>query len=77
MMFINFKYKFDHYNKEDVLTAKICYGGHELFLWDTTTEEAYTRAMQLANIDVRVDWDWEEEEDGDDENTYDEQPLID
>ena len=76
MMFIKFKYEFDHYNKEDVLTAKICYDGHELFLWDTTIEGAYTRAIQLANIDVRVDWDWGED-DGDDENTYDEQPLID
>lgn len=62
MMSIKFKYYYDPYNEEYVLTAKICYSGHELFLWDTTTEEAYTRAMQLANIDVRVTWNCDDED---------------
>ena len=76
MLYIKFKYQYDAYQREDVLTSKIYYNGHELSLWDTTTEETYTRAMQLANIDVRVDWDWDDDgnEDG---NGYDEQPLID
>lgn len=68
MLYIKFKYKYDAYQREDVLTSKICYNGHELSIWDTTTEETYTRAMQLANIDVRVDWDWGDEE----ENEFDE-----
>lgn len=75
MMYIKFKYQYDHYNKETVLTANIYYGCNELFLWDTTTEEAFTRAMQLADIDVCVDWNWDDE--GDDENGCNEQPLID
>lgn len=62
MLYIKFKYQHDAYQREDVLTSKICYNGHELSIWDTTTEETYTRAMQLANIDVRVDWDWDDEE---------------
>ena len=62
MLHIKFKYQYDAYQREDVLTSKICYNGHELSIWDTTTEETYTRAMQLANIDVRVDWDWDDEE---------------
>ena len=68
MLYIKFKYQYDVYQREDVLTSKICYNGHELSIWDTTTEETYTRAMQLANIDVRVDWDWDDEE----ENEFDE-----
>ena len=80
MMHIKFKYQYDHYNKENVLTANIYYGSHELFLWDTTSEEAYTRAMQLAGIDVCVDWNWDDDDDDDgddDENGYDGKPLID
>lgn len=68
MLYIKFKYQYDAYQREDVLTSKICYNGHELSIWDTTTEETYTRAMQLANIDVRVDWDCGDEE----ENEFDE-----
>lgn len=68
MLYIKFKYQYDAYQREYVLTSKICYNGHELSIWDTTTEETYTRAMQLANIDVRVDWDWDDEE----ENEFDE-----
>lgn len=68
MLYIKFKYQYDTYQREDVLTSKICYNGHELSIWDTTTEETYTRAMQLANIDVRIDWDWGDEE----ENEFDE-----
>ncbi len=68
MLYIKFKYQYDAYQREDVLTSKICYNGQELSIWDTTTEETYTRAMQLANIDVSVDWDWGDEE----ENEFDE-----
>lgn len=75
MMHIKFKYKYDEYNKEYVLTSKIFYNDCELYIWDTTTEETYTLAMRLANINVSVDWDLDEEDEEDDDETISESPL--
>lgn len=63
MMEIRFKYKYDSLSNEYVLTAIIYFGGSKLYLWDTTIEEAYTRALQLADIEFNVEWDLEEDED--------------
>lgn len=63
MMDIRFKYKYDSLSNEYVLTAKIYFGGSKLYLWDTTIEEAYTRALQLADIKINVEWDLDEDED--------------
>lgn len=66
MMDIKFKYERDLLNNNDyVLTAKISFGGSKLYLWDTTIEEAYTRALQLSDIETHVEWDWGEEEEED------------
>lgn len=62
MMDIRFKYKYDSLSNEYVLTAKIYFGGCKLYLWDTTIEEAYTRALQLADIKTNVEWDLDEDE---------------
>lgn len=62
-MDIRFKYKYDSLSNEYVLTAIIYFGGSKLSLWDTTIEETYTRALQLADIEFNVDWDLEEDED--------------
>lgn len=64
MMDIRFKYKYDSLSNEYVLTAKIYFGGSKLYLWDTTIEEAYTRALQLADIKINVEWDLDEDEEG-------------
>lgn len=64
MMNIRFKYKYDSLSNEYVLTAKIYFGGSKLSLWDTTIEEAYTRALQLADIKTNVEWDLDEDEEG-------------
>lgn len=64
MMNIRFKYKYDSLSNEYVLTAKIYFGGSKLSLWDTTIEEAYTRALQLADIKTNVKWDLDEDEEG-------------
>lgn len=67
MMDIKFKYEIDYLNNlEYVLTATIYFGGSKLYLWDTTIEEAYTRALQLADIKTNVEWDWGEDEEDDD-----------
>lgn len=59
MMNIKFKYERDLLNNNEyVLTAKIYFGGSKLYLWDTTIEEAYTRALQLSDIETHVEWDW-------------------
>lgn len=57
MMDIRFKYEHDSLSNTYVLTAKIYFGGSKLYLWDTTIEEAYTRALQLADIKTNVEWD--------------------
>lgn len=62
MMDIRFKYEHDSLSNEYILTAKIYFGGSKLYLWDTTIEEAYTRALQLADIKTNVEWDLDEDE---------------
>ena len=62
MMDIRFKYEHDSLSNEYVLTAKIYFEGSKLYLWDTTIEEAYTRALQLADIKTNVEWDLDEDE---------------
>lgn len=62
MMDIRFKYEYDLLSNEYVLTAKVYFGGSKLYLWDTTIEEAYTRALQLADIKTNVEWDLDEDE---------------
>ena len=62
MMDIRFKYEHDSLSNEYILTAKIYFGGSKLYLWDTTIEEAYTRALQLADIKTNVEWDLGEDE---------------
>lgn len=69
MMDIRFKYERDSLSNEYILTAKIYFGGSKLYLWDTTIEEAYTRALQLADIKTNVEWDLDEDEE-DDEADY-------
>ena len=69
MMDIRFKYEHDSLSNEYILTAKIYFGGSKLYLWDTTIEEAYTRALQLADIKTNVEWDLDEDEE-DDEADY-------
>lgn len=69
MMDIRFKYKYDSLSNTYILTAKIYFGGSKLYLWDTTIEEAYTRALQLADIKTNVEWDLDEDEE-DDEADY-------
>lgn len=62
MMDIKFKYERDSFSNEYILTAKIYFDGSKLYLWDTTIEEAYTRALQLADIKTNVEWDLDEDE---------------
>lgn len=62
MMDIRFKYNYDSLSNMYVLTATIYFGGSKLYLWDTTIEEAYTRALQLADIKTNVEWDLDEDE---------------
>ena len=69
MMDIRFKYEHDSLSNTYVLTAKIYFGGSKLYLWDTTIEEVYTRALQLADIKTNVEWDLDEDEE-DDEADY-------
>lgn len=64
MMDIRFKYNYDSLSNMYVLTATIYFGGSKLYLWDTTIEEAYTRALQLADIKINVEWDLDEDEEG-------------
>lgn len=72
MMNIEFKYEIDLLNNlEYVLTAKIYFGGSKLYLWDTTIEEAYTRALQLADVETHVEWDWGE--DGEDDDYFEDE----
>jgi hypothetical protein len=68
MMDIRFKYEHDSLSNEYILTAKIYFGGSKLYLWDTTIEEAYTRALQLADIKTNVEWDLDEDEEDDEED---------
>lgn len=68
MMDIKFKYEHDSFSNEYVLTAKIYFDGSKLYLWDTTIEEAYTRALQLADIKTNVEWDLDEDEEADEED---------
>lgn len=68
MMDIRFKYERDSFSNEYILTAKIYFGGSKLYLWDTTIEEAYTRALQLADIKTNVEWDLDEDEEDDEED---------
>lgn len=64
MMDIRFKYEHDRLNNNEyVLTAKISFGDNNtyLYLWDTTIEEAYTRALQLADVETHVEWDLDDD----------------
>ena len=61
-MDIRFKYNYDSLSNMYVLTATIYFGGSKLYLWDTTIEEAYTRALQLADIKINVEWYLDEDE---------------
>lgn len=70
MMDIRFKYEHDSLSSTYVLTAKIYFDGSKLYLWDTTIEEAYTRALQLADIKTNVEWDLDEDEEEEDEADY-------
>lgn len=70
MMDIRFKYEHDLSSNEYVLTAKIYFKGGKLYLWDTTIEEAYTRALQLADVETHVEWDLDEDEEYDEEAEY-------
>ena len=74
-MDIIFKYEHDSLSNEYILTAKIYFGGSKLYLWDTTIEEAYTRALQLADIKTNVEWDLDEDEE-DDEAYKDEELRV-
>ena len=74
MMDIKFKYEYDSLSNTYVLTAKIYFDGSKLYLWDTTIEEAYTRALELADIKTNVEWDLDEDED--DEAYKDEEPRV-
>ena len=77
MMDIKFKYEHDSLSNTYVLTAKIYFDGSKLYLWDTTIEEAYTRALQLADIKTNVEWDLDEEDDEEDYEAYkDEEPRV-
>ena len=67
-MDIRFKYEHDSLSNTYVLTAKIYFDGSKLYLWDTTIEEAYTRALQLADIKTNVEWDLDEDEEEDEED---------
>lgn len=75
MMDIKFKYERDSFSNEYVLTAKIYFDGSKLYLWDTTIEEAYTRALQLADIKTNVEWDLDEDEDEEDYEAYKDEEL--
>ena len=74
-MDIRFKYEHDSLSNTYVLTAKIYFEGSKLYLWDTTIEEAYTRALQLADIKTNVEWDLDEDEE-DDEAYKDEELRV-
>lgn len=76
MMDIRFKYERDSLSNEYILTAKIYFGGSKLYLWDTTIEEAYTRALQLADIKTNVEWDLDEDEEEDYEAYKDEELRV-
>lgn len=75
MMDIRFEYEHDSLSNTYVLTAKIYFDGSKVYLWDTTIEEAYTRALQLAGIKTNVEWDLDEDEE-DDESYKDEEPRV-
>lgn len=75
MMDIIFKYEHDSLSNEYILTAKIYFGGSKLYLWDTTIEEAYTRALQLADIKTNVEWDLDEDDDEEDYEAYKDEEL--
>lgn len=75
MLDIKFKYERDSFSNEYILTAKIYFDGSKLYLWDTTIEEAYTKALQLADIKTNVEWDLDEDEE-DDEAYEDEEPRV-
>lgn len=75
MMDIRFKYEHDSLSNEYVLTAKIYFEGSKLYLWDTTIEEAYTRALQLADINTNVEWDLDEDDEEDDYEAYKDEEL--
>ena len=76
MMDIRFKYEHDSLSNEYILTAKIYFDGSKLYLWDTTIEEAYTRALQLADIKTNVEWDLDEDEEADYEAYKDEELRV-
>lgn len=76
MMDIIFKYEHDSLSNEYILTAKIYFGGSKLYLWDTTIEEAYTRALQLADIKTNVEWDLDEDDEEDYEAYKDEELRV-
>lgn len=64
-MEIRFKYEHDFLSGQYVLTSKVYFEGGKLYLWDTTIEETYSRALQLAYVKAHVEWDLDEDEEDD------------
>ena len=63
-MKIKFKYHYDPLSDQYILTSKIYFDNGELYLWDTTIEETYSRALQLADVKAHVEWDLEDNDAG-------------
>ena len=56
MLNIEFQFGYSESYKRYVLVAKIRYKDKDLYLWDTTIEEACTKAMELTGINTNVWW---------------------
>ena len=61
-MNIRFKYEHDPLSGQYVLTSKIYFEGGKLYLWNTTIEETYSRALQLADIKANVEWELDDDD---------------
>lgn len=66
-MNIRFKYEHDPLSGQYVLTSKIYFEGGKLYLWDTTIEETYSRALQLAYVKANVEWEFDDDEEEEEE----------
>lgn len=69
-MNIKFKYEHDPLSGQYVLTSKIYFEGGKLYLWDTTIEETYSRALQLAYVKAHVEWEFDDEEEEEEHKSY-------
>lgn len=56
MLNIEFQFGYSEPDKRYVLAAKIHYKDKDLYIWDTTIEEACTKAMELTGINTNVWW---------------------